>query len=307
MAVAISFSQGVELPKWAGFLMNMRDFGVDLEPNVGQEKWTVITVPTRSHISLLISLGLVKERLADESCHHRSYGMSAVSELLAGDPITWLDIENKFLNYGRVIDSNYRRGELIRYEFEAANKNSSITYRQKEMAVKFRFDRYFGEPAKAPRPLSEPSLGAETLYGLTNLDLQCRSANYVHIVGVLSQLELESQSKLYVAEYPTSLQSLLRPDHVFPTGHFLSRWTSVVEEDDSIIENSPVTIFDGASAFFRNRHVSSSVNIVIVDRWENRAFGVVEELANFAAMYGGLKKQSPEGLALEIGTFSRQK
>lgn len=307
MERSISLEPGFALPDWARFCLYPHEHKVDLSPADGQEKWIVLTVPTRSHISLLIALGIIREKLGSSSCHHRNYGISEISDLAAGEEITWLDMDRKFLNYGRVVDSNYGRSGYLRYEFQSENKNSSIVSRDKEMAVKFRFDRYFGEKAKDPRPLAEPSPGAESLYGLSNLDLQCRSANYVHTVGVLSKLKTESQSNIYVDDHSTSLENLLRPDYLFPTGHYLSRWSPVGEEDESIIENSEITIFDGASAFFRNRDVCSPVNVVIVDRWENRAFGVVEELVNFAAMYGGLSKSSATGIAIEIATFTRSR
>lgn len=305
MAASVSFERGTELPAWAELCLSPHKYGIDLLAEDGQEKWVVLTVPTRSHIALLLSLGQINLKVNQEHSHHRIYGIDEISNLMPDEWITWLDMDKKFLNYGRVVDSNYRNGDCLRYEFQSDSKNSAITSRTKDMALNFRFDRYFGEKAKEPRPLAEPSLGVEALYNLSNLDLQCRSANYVHTVGVLSKLNSESQSAVYVNEHLTSLQSLLRPDHLFPTGHYLSRWSSVGEEDESIIENSEITILDGASAFFRNRDSASAVNVVIVDRWENRAFGVVEELRNFAAMYGGLKKSAPSGIAIETATFSR--
>lgn len=305
MEPIISLEPGFLLPAWAHFCLNPQEYKLNLTPVDGEEKWIVLTVPTRSHISLLISLGVMREKLASSTCRHRKYGISEISNLVVGDQITWLDMERKFLNYGRVVDPNYGPNGNLRYEFQSENKNHSTVSRDKENAMKFRFDRYFGDIAKDPRPLADPSPGAERLYGLSNLDLQCRSANYVHTIGVLSKLKMESQSNVYVDDHSTSLESLLRPDYLFPTGHYLSRWSPIGEEDESIIENSEITIFDGASAFFQNRDVSSPVNVVIVDRWEKRAFGVVEELNNFAAMYGGLFKSSATGIAIEIASFTR--
>ena len=88
----------------------------------------------------------------------------------------------------------------------------------------------------------------------------------------------------------------------------MSRWSSsddVDPGDDEFELRSDLTIFDGPSAYFRNRDVASKVNIVVLDRWENRASGVVEEFLTQAAMYGGLTNVSPKGLAVDIGIFMR--
>jgi hypothetical protein len=306
MAAGISFELGQELPLWADFFLYPDKYGIDLQFEEGKEKWVVITVPTRSHISVLLALGQIASKINQPASHHRQYGLSELSSLKPDERITWLDKDKKFLHFGHVLDANYGPHAHLLYKYEAKNKQDRIQ-RDKEMAMNFRFDRYFGEIAKDSRPLADPSPGAEILFNLSNLEIQCRTANYVHVVGVISHLSLEAQTKVFVDEYSTSLESLLRPDHLFSTGHYLSRWTSPSEEDESIIENSEITIFDGPSAFFRNRNVASPVNVVVVDRWENRAFAVVEEIRNFAAMYGGLAISAPSGLAIEFATFARSR
>jgi hypothetical protein len=116
---------------------------------------------------------------------------------------------------------------------------------------------------------------------------------------------MEAQQEVFVDGECSTFRELLRPDAMSETGHFLSRWSSVNEEDESIIEDSPITIFDGGSAFFRNREASSRSNVIVLDRWENRAFGIVDEFRQAAAMYGGLNRTSPKGLPIEVATYER--
>lgn len=304
----IALEHGVELPLWASCFLLPKSHSIDLTPVPDYEKWVLITTPSRRYVSLLLALGQLLEILQAPECHHRNYGVEQVSKIEAGELITWLSNDKKELHFGQMIDPNYDSGTSIRYEFLSAKKSKPKTTRDKDNACKFRFDRYLGQEAKDSRKLSERTLGAEKLFGLSNLDLQCHSAAYVHVVGKISELTEDSLLEVYIDDQKELLQALLRPDKVFSTGHYLSRWSSsddVDPGDDEFELRSDLTIFDGPSAYFRNRDVASKVNIVVLDRWENRASGVVEEFLTQAAMYGGLTNISPKGLAVDIGIFMR--
>ena len=308
MGSVIAFKPGVDLPLWASFFLMPKSHSIDLSPVPDYEKWVLLSTPTRKYVSLLLALGQLIEILKAPESQHHNYGVDEISKIEAGELITWLSVDKKELHFGQMIDPNYDNGNSIRYEFLSAKKSKPKTTRDKDSACKFRFDRYLGQEAKDSRPLSERALGAEKLFGLSNLDLQCHSAAYVHVVGKISELTDDSLLEIYVDEQKELLQAILRPDKVFSTGHYLSRWSSVDEvdiEDDGFELGSDLTIFDGPSAYFRNRDVSSKVNIVVLDRWENRASGVVEDFLTQAAMYGGLTNFSSKGLAVDIGMFMR--
>jgi len=304
MSVDIALELNAQLPEWARFLIFPEEFGLDLSVSPGREKWTILTVPNRTGVSLLLSLGQLIRTVASESNSHRDYGVDDVKAIKAGDPITWLDMAKQNLNHGRMIDPLFRSGKYIKYENRLERKSGDYL-RPHEDAVNFRFDKYLGPHAKEARPLAPRSIAAENLFNLTNFDLQCRSSTNCHIVGSVAQLETEVEQDVFIDGELSSLRDLLRPDRVSGTGHFLSRWSSVNEEDESISESSPMTVFDGGSAFFRNRSVSSQVNVIVVDRWENRAFGIVDEFRQSAAMYGGLKRVAPKGLPIEIAMYER--
>jgi len=300
----IALELNTRLPEWARFLIYPEEFGLDLSPNPEKEKWAILTVPNRTGVSLLLSLGQLIRTVTPALSSHRNYGVENVKMIEAGELITWLDLAKKNLNYGRMIDPLYRSGRYLRYENLLKSK-STFVMREHEDAVRFRFDRYLGPHAKEGKPLAARSIAAEKLFNLTNIELQCRSSNNCHIVGSVARLETEVEQNVFIDSELCSFKDLLRPDRLSDTGHFLSRWSSVNEEDESISESSPMTIFDGGSAFFRNRSVSSQVNVIVVDRWENRAFGIVDEFRQSAAMYGGLKRLNPKGVPIEIATYER--
>ena len=305
MSADVALELNTRLPGWARFLVYPEEFGLDLSVNLDKEKWIILTVPNRVGVSLLLSLGQLIRTVSSSSSGHRLYGVEDIQKIKAGELITWLDAGQQNLNYGRMIDSLFRSGRYIKYENLLERRNTTPVLRTHEDAMRFRFDGYFGPHAKEAKPLAPRSKAAENLYNLTNIDLQCRSSSNCHIVGSVAQLETEVQQDVFVDGELSSLKDLLRPDRASDTGHYLSRWSSVNEEDESISENSPMTVFDGGSAFFRNRSVSSQVNVIVVDRWENRAFGIVDEFIQSAAMYGGFKRVALKGLPIEVAMYER--
>ena len=304
MSSDISLELNTRLPEWAKFLIHPEEFGLDLSPNPEIEKWVILTVPNRTGVSLLLSLGQLIRTVTPALSNHRNYGVEDVKSIEPGGLITWLDLAGKNLNYGRMIDPVYKSGQYIYYE-NLLKRKSTRVMRNHEDAVRFRFDRYLGPHTREGQPLAARSIAAEKLFNLTDVELQCRSSNNCHIVGSVARLETEVEQNVFIDNELSSFKDLLRPDRTSDTGHFLSRWSSVNEEDESISESSPITIFDGGSAFFRNRSVSSQVNVIVVDRWENRAFGIVDEFRQSAAMYGGLKRSKPKGVPIEIATYER--